>query len=167
MKAIAAVSEKWGIGKDNKLLFHLREDMDFFRETTTGNVVVMGRKTLESFPGGQPLKNRVNIVLSKDPEYNPVGCVVVHSIEELREEIKKYDKEIYVIGGGSVYKALLPYIDTALITRIYAQPEADTFFPNLDKDKHWEIVDCTELKSEASQYFRFVTYKKRHEKRRN
>lgn len=161
MKAIAAVSEKWGIGKDNQLLFHLKEDMEYFRQMTTGNVVVMGRKTLESFPGQRPLKNRTNIVLTSNQDYAPEGCVVVHSIEELLEEVKKYSEDVFVIGGGKVYKQLLPHIKTAYITRVYATPEADTFFPNLDRDKRWEVIDCTPLKNEGSTYFRFVTYKKK------
>ena len=107
--------------------------MKFFRETTSGKVVAMGRKTLESFPGGQPLKNRTNIVLTKDLNYKVKDAVVVGTLEEMVEELKKYPSEdIYVIGGESVYRQLLPYCDTAYVTKIDHIYEADTFFPNLD-----------------------------------
>ena len=114
MNIIVAADKNWGIGKDNKLLVSIPADMKFFRETTTGNVVVMGRKTLESFPGGLPLKRRTNIVLTKDVNYQVKDAVLVHSVEELLEELKKYDSEnVYVIGGDSVYRQLLPYCDIA------------------------------------------------------
>ena len=112
MNLIVAVDKNWAIGKSNKLLVSIPADMKFFRETTMGNVVVMGRKTLESFPGGQPLKKRTNIVLTKDKNYKVKDAIVVNSIEELLEELKKYNSEsIYVIGGESIYRQLLPYCD--------------------------------------------------------
>ena len=118
MNLIVAVDEKWGIGKDGGLLAHLPEDMKYFRETTRGRTVVMGRRTLESFPGGQPLKNRVNVVLTSDKNYQVKGTVVVHTIEEMVEELKKYeDEEIFVIGGESIYRQLLPYCKTAYKNR--------------------------------------------------
>ena len=99
MNLIVAVDKNWAIGMDNKLLVSIPQDMKFFRETTKGKVVAMGRKTLESFPGGQPLKNRVNVVLTSDKKYNVKGTVVVHSIDEMVEELKKYnDEDIFVIG---------------------------------------------------------------------
>ena len=108
MNLIAAVDKNWAIGRNNKLLVSIPDDMKFFRETTTGKVVVMGRKTLESFPGKKPLKNRVNIVLTGDRSYQADGAVIVHDMEELHEELKKYPSEdIYVIGGESIYKQLL------------------------------------------------------------
>lgn len=121
MNIIVAADKNWGIGKDNKLLVSIPADMKFFRETTTGNVVVMGRKTLESFPGGLPLKRRTNIVLTKDVNYQVKDAVLVHSVEELLEELKKYDSEnVYVIGGDSVYRQLLPYCDIAHVTKLPA-----------------------------------------------
>ena len=104
MNIIVAADKNWAIGKDNKLLVSIPADMKFFRETTKGNIVVMGRKTLESFPQGQPLQKRVNIVISKNPDYQVKGAVVVHSVEEAIEECKKYDGEVYVIGGESIYR---------------------------------------------------------------
>lgn len=108
MNIIVAVDKNWAIGCNNKLLVSIPSDMKFFRETTTGNVVVMGRKTLESFPNGMPLKNRTNIVLTGNRDYQVKGAIVVHSMEELLEELKKYNSEqIYVIGGDSVYRQML------------------------------------------------------------
>ena len=109
MNIIVAADQNWAIGKDNKLLISIPADMKFFRTTTTGKVVVMGRKTLESFPGGQPLKKRTNIVLTRDKNYKVKDAIVVHSIEEVLEELKKYDSEdVYVIGGESIYSQMLP-----------------------------------------------------------
>ncbi len=110
MNLIVAADANWGIGKENKLLVSIPADMKFFRTTTTGKVVVMGRKTLESFPGGLPLKNRVNIVITRDKNYKAKDAVIVHSIEEALEEVKKYQSEdVYVIGGDSIYRQMLPY----------------------------------------------------------
>ena len=150
MKLIVAVDENWAIGNQNKLLVSIPADMKFFRETTKGNVVVMGRKTLESFPGGQPLKNRTNIVLTKDKSYQVKDAIVVHSLEELLEELKAYPEEsVYVIGGESVYRMLLPYCTEAYITKICHSYAADTFFPDLDADPEWEL----EGESEEQTYF--------------
>ena len=161
MNLIAAVSSTWGIGKDNDLLFHIKEDMKFFKETTINNVVVMGRKTLDSFPNGNPLKERVNIVITRNKDFKRDGVVAVHSIEELLEEIKKYNDEIFVIGGGEIYNSLLPYCDTAYITKVNADKEADTFLPNLDEDSSWSIVSESELFDNGKVTYRFVTYKRK------
>lgn len=111
MNLIVAADKNWGIGKDNKLLVSIPSDMKFFRQETMGKVVVMGRKNLESFPNGLPLKNRTNVVLTSDKNYQVKDAVIVHSIDEVLEELKKYDDdEIYVIGGGKVYEELLPYL---------------------------------------------------------
>ena len=119
MNIIVAVDKNWAIGKDNKLLVSIPSDMKFFRETTTGKVVVMGRKTLESFPGGQPLKKRTNIVLTSDRNYKVKDAIVVHTVEELLQTLKAYKQEdIYVIGGESVYRQLLP-MRQILIFRIW------------------------------------------------
>ena len=134
MKAILAADKNWGIGYNNRLLVSIPSDMKFFRQTTTGKVVVMGRKTLESFPNGLPLKNRTNIVLTANPDYDVKDAVIVHSKDELLEELKKYNEDyIYVIGGESVYRMMLPYCDTVLVTKIDRAFQADTHFPNLDE----------------------------------
>ena len=161
MKLIVAVDNNWAIGNQNKLLVSIPADMKFFRQTTTGNAVVMGRKTLESFPQGQPLKNRVNIVLTKDPSYEVKGAIVVHSVKEALEEVKKLDCEAYVIGGESVYRALLPYCDTALITKIDHAYEADTFFPNLDEDPQWVLTGDTEEQTYFDLEYIFTRYEKK------
>ena len=154
MQAIVAADNNWGIGYQNRLLVSIPSDMKFFRQKTTGNVVVMGRKTLESFPNGLPLKNRVNIVLTKNKNYQVKDAVIVHSIDEVLEELKKYDDdEIYVIGGGKVYEELLPYCDVAHVTKIDFAFEADTHFPNLDEDPDWEITADSD-----EQYYFDLTY---------
>ena len=141
MNVIVAADQNWGIGKDNKLLVSIPADMKMFREETSGKVVVMGRKTLESFPNGLPLKNRTNIVITKNKDYDAKGAIVVHSIEEALEEIKKYPTEdVYCIGGDSIYEQMLPYCDVAHVTKIDFAYEADSHFPNLDEDDEWEIT---------------------------
>ena len=161
MNIIAAVDANWAIGKNNELLVQIPADMKFFRETTTGKVVVMGRKTLESFPNGLPLKNRTNIVLTKNPDYKVKDAVIVHSKAELDEELKKYDSgDIYVIGGGSIYRMLLEACDTAHITKIDYAYEADTYFPNLDEDPDWEIVADSEEQTYFDLEYHFLKYKR-------
>ena len=162
MNIIVAADKNWGIGKDNKLLVSIPADMKFFRETTTGNVVVMGRKTLESFPGGLPLKRRTNIVLTKDVNYQVKDAVLVHSVEELLEELKKYDSEnVYVIGGDSVYQQLLPYCDIAHGTKIDYAYEADSYFPNLDEDPQWEVTASSEEQTYFDLEYTFVKYQRK------
>ena len=161
MNLIVAVDKNWGIGKGNKLLVSIPSDMKFFRETTSGKVVVMGRKTLESFPNGLPLKNRTNIVLTKRPDYQVKDAILVHSKTELEEELKKYKSEdIYVIGGGSVYRMLLKECDTAHVTKINYAYEADTYFPNLDEDPDWEIVADSEEQTYFDLEYCFLKYKR-------
>lgn len=162
MNIIVAADKNWGIGKDNKLLVSIPADMKFFRETTTGNVVVMGRKTLESFPGGLPLKRRTNIVLTKDVNYQVKDAVLVHCVEELLEELKKYDSEnVYVIGGDSVYRQLLPYCDIAHVTKIDYAYEADSYFPNLDEDPQWEVTASSEEQTYFDLEYTFVKYQRK------
>lgn len=138
MNLIVAVDSNWAIGKENKLLVSIPQDMKFFRETTKGKVVAMGRKTLESFPQGRPLANRVNIVISHNPDYQVKDAIVVHSVEEAMQESKKHEGEVFVIGGESIYRAMLPYCNTAYVTRTDHVYEADTWFPDLDKNPDWQ-----------------------------
>ncbi len=159
MNIIVAVDKNWGIGKDNKLLVSIPADMKFFREKTTGKVVVMGRKTLESFPNGLPLKRRTNIVLTRDRNYKVKDAIVVHSMEELLEELKKYNsEEVYVIGGDSIYKQMLPYCDTAHLTKIDYAYEADSYFPNLDEMPEWKIEQTSEEQTYFDLEYAFVKY---------
>ena len=162
MNLIVAVDKNWGIGYQNKLLNSIPEDMKYFRETTTGKVVVMGRKTLESFPNGLPLKNRTNIVITGDHTYKAKDAIIVHSIEEALEELKKYDtNDIYVIGGESIYRQLLPYCDVAHVTRTDHAYEADAWFPNLEKDPEWELTGESDEKTYFDLEFRFCRYESR------
>ena len=161
MNLIAAVDKNWAIGRNNKLLVSIPDDMKFFRETTTGKVVVMGRKTLESFPGKKPLKNRVNIVLTGDRSYQADGAVIVHDMEELHEELKKYPSEdIYVIGGESIYKQLLDECDVAHITKIDYAYDADAYFPNLDEKPEWKITADSEEQTYFDLEFYFYKYER-------
>ena len=161
MKIIVAADKNWGIGVNNNLLVSIPADMKFFRETTTGNVVVMGRKTLESFPNGLPLKNRVNVVLTKDVNYQVKGAIIVHSMDELKEALKDYDSDnVYVIGGATIYEQLLYYCDTAYVTKIDYSYEADVYFPNLDEKQEWEMVEESEEQTYFDLEYTFTTYKK-------
>ncbi len=162
MNLIAAVDNNWAIGKNNQLLVSIPADMKFFRTTTTGKVVVMGRKTLESFPNGQPLKNRTNIVLTHDRTYRVKDAVVVYSMDELREELKKYDSEdIYVVGGESIYRQLVDECDVAHITKIDFAYDADAYFPNLDEKDEWEITADSEEQTYFNLIYHFLKYEKK------
>lgn len=161
MNLIAAVDQNWAIGNKNELLVRIPADQKFFRETTTCKVVVMGRKTLESFPNGLPLKNRTNIVLTHDHTYKVPGAVVVHDMDELHEELKKYDsQDIYVIGGETIYRQLLDECDVAHITKIDYAYDADAYFPNLDERPEWKIT----ADSEEQTYFDLEYYFYRYER---
>ena len=161
MNLIVAVDDNWAIGNKKQLLVSIPADMKFFRETTTGKVVVMGRKTLETFPGGQPLKKRVNIVLTRDKNYKVKDAIVVHTIEELLEELKQYDEEeIYVIGGETIYRQMLPYCKLAHVTRIHHTYEADTYFPNLDEMDDWEITGISDEQTYFDLEYEFVRYER-------
>ena len=162
MKAILAADKNWGIGYNNHLLVSIPSDMKFFRQTTTGKVVVMGRKTLESFPNGMPLKNRTNIVLSGNQNYQVKDAVVVHSEDELMEELEKYDTDdIFVIGGESVYRMMLPHCDTVYVTKIDRAFQADTFFPDLDEMDECVMTEESEEQTCFDLEFCFTKYERR------
>lgn len=159
MNLIAAVDENWAIGNKNELLIRIPADMKMFRQETTGKVVILGRKTLETFPGGQPLKDRVNLILSTKKDYRVEGATVVHSVEELLELVKAYDsRDVYVIGGESIYRQLLPYCDMAQITRIDRSYEADAWFPNLEEEGGWKVTAESEEQTYFDTTYRFVRY---------
>ena len=162
MIMIVAADKNWGIGIKGGLLTNLPEDMIFFRETTKNSVVIMGRKTLESFPEKKPLKNRVNIVITKSGNISGEGVIIVSSVEEAAEKAKEYaDKKVFVIGGGSVYKQMLKYCDTAYITKIdHVFENADTFIDNMDELDDWKIVEISDVKEYNGIKFNFVTYKR-------
>lgn len=159
MDLIVAVDNNWGIGHNGNLLVSIPEDMKFFRETTMGGVVVLGRKTLAGFPNGIPLKGRDNIILSKNLDYKVNGGVVVHSKEELLQKLKDYsDKKVFVIGGGAIYDMLLPYCTTAYVTKIDYSYQADTYFPNLDKLDNWTLVADSDEHTYFDLEYYFLKY---------
>ena len=162
MNAIAAVDANWAIGNKNRLLTSIPADMKFFREKTMGHVVVTGRKNLEIFPNGLPLNNRVNIVLTANRSYKVKDAIIVHTKEDLLEELKKYDSnELYVIGGGSIYEMLIPYCDTAYITKIDHAYAADTYFPNLDQMDDWEMTEVSEEQTCFDLEYVFAKYERK------
>lgn len=159
MRAILHADKNWGIGKNNGLMFKIPADMKFFKETTTGNTVVMGSNTLKSFPGGKPLKDRTNIVLYPDGE-DREDCKIVRSLDELFSEIKKYPSDkVFVIGGMMMYRTLLEYCDEVLVTKVEAEGDADAFFENLDKNENFELVYESEPVETNGYIIRFTTYK--------
>lgn len=150
MQMIVAADQNWAIGNNGGLLVRIPGDMEWFRRQTVGKVVVMGRKTLESLPGGQPLLNRVNLVLSKNPKFQRKNARTVHSMEEAFRELEQYPSEdIFIIGGECVYRQFLPYVDTIHVTKIMRAYEADTCFSDLDADGAWEMA----WESEEQTYF--------------
>lgn len=160
MKLIVAADKNWAIGRKGNLLVRIPDDLKNFRALTTGNVVVMGRKTLESFPGGVPLPDRVNIVLSRQKDYKARGAVVVHDEKELWEELSHYDPErIFVIGGGAIYRMLLPYCDTAYVTRLEYAYDADTHMPDLDKEAGWHLLQRSEEQTCFDLIYYYDLYK--------
>lgn len=161
MKAIVNVDNNWAIGLGNELINHISADMKFFKTKTTGNVVVMGRKTFLSFPGPRALPNRVNIVITTDESWSAPDVIVCHSIDELFVQLERYDTNtVYVIGGASVYEQLLPYCDTAYVTKVNTSKPADKYFPNLDEKEEWELVEDGEIMEQNGIEFKFTTYKK-------
>lgn len=162
MNIIVAVDESWAIGYRGDLLVRIPADHKMFRNETIGKVVVLGRKTMDTFPGGLPLAGRTNIVLTRNPEYQVKDAIVVHSVEELLAELKNYDtKDVYVIGGDSVYSQLLPYCDTAHVTKIDRSYEADTYFPNLDASGEWEITAESDEQSYFDTTYHFLKYERK------
>lgn len=161
MNLIVAADNHWAIGNKGNLLVRIPNDHKFFREETAGKVVVLGRKTLETFPQGLPLKNRTNIILSSRQDFKVKDALVVHSLEELLEKLKKYNSEdIYIAGGGSVYKQMLPYCDVAHVTKIDHRYEADTYFPNLDERKEWKITADSDEQTYFDIAYQFVRYER-------
>ena len=155
--AIVHVDKEWGIGKGNDMMFSLPKDMKFFRETTMGNTVVMGGNTLRSFPNQKPLKNRVNIVLSRGQVRD--DCIIVRSYEELKNTLKaRKNEEIFIIGGGEVYRELLPYCHRALVTKVDAVGGAEVFFPNLDELENFVCINEGEAIEDNGYTIRFIEY---------
>ena len=158
MKAIVAVDKNWGIGKDNQLLFSIPQDMKFFRQTTLNKVVVMGAKTLMSFPNSNPLKNRINVVLSTKIKRD--DCVCVDSLDKLLSILSDYKSDdVFIIGGAKIYSQMLDYCDEVFVTKVDADGRADVFFPNLDEKNNWQLVEKSERKEDNGYSFEFTKYK--------
>ena len=167
MNIIAAVDNNWAIGNKNELLVRIPNDQKFFREETMGKVIVLGHRTLLTFPQGMPLQGRKNIILSRDTKLQVKNGLVVHSLKELGEELKQYDSEdIYIAGGESIYQQLLPYCDTAHITKIDRSYEADRYFPNLDRMSEWQITQDSEEQTYFDLEYVFLKYES-HKKQRS
>ena len=165
MNMIVTVDNNWAIGSKGGLLVRIPNDHRNFRQETTGKVVVLGRKTLETFPQGMPLQNRTNIILSTNPGYRVKDAIVVHSKEELFKELSKYqDDDIYITGGESVYRMMLPYCDVAHVTKIDHTYEADAYFPNLDEMDGWEITNNSEEQTYFDIAYQFVKYERKLQK---
>lgn len=161
MNLIVSADENWAIGNKGQLLVRIPNDMKQFREMTTGKVVVLGRKTLETFPQKQPLQNRTNIILSENPEFQVKDALTIHSVEKLLEELKKYpDEDIFIVGGESIYRQLLPRCSMAHVTRIDHVYEADTYFADLDRDPEWEITAESDEQVYFDITYRFVRYER-------
>lgn len=158
--AIAAVSRNWGIGRDNDLLYNIPEDKKFFRRTTLEHTVIMGRKTLLSLPNGKPFKDRNNVVLSRNKDFHPEGVTVLGSVEEAVKYAENEGGEVFIVGGGSVYKEMLPFCGKALITKIDGMPDADVFFPNLDELPEWKLTEESEEQDYEGVKYKFCTYER-------
>ena len=159
MNLIVAVYEDWGIGRDGTQPVALSADRKFFRETTRGAAVIVGRRTIEDFPGKKPLPGRVNIALTRSETELP-GFTVCHSPEEAVEMAREAEK-CFIIGGGSIYKQMLPYCDAAYITKVHCNPGSDTFFPNLEEDENWYRSETLQSGEENGIAYEMLLYKKR------
>lgn len=159
MNAIVNVNPHWGIGKDGKLLVSVPADLRRFRDLTLGKTVIYGRKTLATFPDGKPLPDRENIILSKDAGFSAEGATVCHSLDELKSLLRdRYSENVFVIGGQSVYKLLVPYCEKAYVTFSYTELKADAFFPNLNNRENWLVTSIEPTQIEGKVPFRFVEY---------
>ena len=159
MDLIVAVYDDWGIGRDGTQPIAVSADRKFFRETTKGAMVIVGRKTLADFPGGKPLPKRVNVVLTRG-ELDQEGILVCHSPEEALELAKKAEKA-FVIGGGSIYRQMLPYCDRAYVTKVHVTPESDTFLPNLDEDEDWYVESVLMSGEENGIAYEMLRYRRK------
>lgn len=165
MNLIFAVDGNWKIGLDGQLLVEIEEDLNRFRKITEGHIVIMGRKTLQSLPKEKPLVNRINILVTRNKEYNPEGFIVINSLEDLFPLLKELnpdkEKEVFVTGGGTIARQLLLFCKMAYITKVFKDfKDADTFIPNLDLDEDWEAVWESPVQRQDDIYYRYVDYKR-------
>ena len=160
MIAIVAVDKNWGIGKDGEQLIYIPEDLKRFKSFTTGNAIILGRKTMATFPGSKPLKNRRNLILSRNPDFKPEGAEVFPDLESLMAQVTDPDNT-YVVGGAMVYNTMIGQCDKAYVTKIDAEYPADCWFPNLDADPAWEIESEGDWMEHEGVRFRYVNYKRK------
>ena len=158
MNMIVAVDQNWAIGNGGDQLVYIPADLKRFQSLTRGHTVILGRKTLATFPGGRPLKNRTNLILSRNPDFAPEGAQVFPDLDSLLAAVT--DPDTFVIGGASVYEALLDRCDTVYVTKIHKSYPADRCFPNLDQDPAWQPVETGEPQTDADVEFHYVTYKR-------
>ena len=160
MNVIVIVDNNWAIGKDGGLLTHLPGDLKYYKEKTIGNVTVVGRKTLESFPGGKPLPGRTNIVITRNPHYEAEGCILCRTKEEVLQKIKDYDTEkVFIAGGAEIYRQFMEECDTFYVTKIHAAFEADRHFPNLD-EAGYRIAWKSPMQEERGISYQFLKYER-------
>ena len=159
MELIVAVYDDWGIGKDGTQPITLSADRKFFRETTRGSLVIAGRRTIDDFPGKKPLPGRVNVALTRKDMEIP-GFTVCHSPEEA-VALAKQQARAFVIGGGSVYRQMLPFCDTVYVTRVHVTPESDTFFPNLERDSQWYLAETLQSGEENGISYEMQLYRRK------
>lgn len=158
MNAIVVVDNNWAIGRNGDLLVHLPGDLKYYKEKTTGNVIVVGRKTLESFPGGKPLPNRTNIVITRNPDYEADGCIICSSKEETLKKLEEYDTEkVFIAGGAEIYRQFMDDCDEFYVTKIYESFEADRYFPNLD-ELGFKVIWESPFQEEKGIKYRFLRY---------
>jgi len=164
--SILNCDKEYGIGKRNGLLFSLPKDMKFFRETTLNHVVCMGENTLLSFPNGKPLKNRTNIVLSQDPTHNYEGVINVHTFDDFLKAMKEHSENdvVFVIGGASIYRQTLPYVDQVYLTKVNAIGGAEVFFVNLDEHPDFELINESEPEMDGDLEIKFTIYQNKNKK---
>lgn len=168
MNLIVAVDKNWGIGAKNGLLYNLKGDMEYFKSKTTNKIVVMGDRTLASFPKGNPLKNRINVCISDNPNFKKEGVIVVNNLKDLFEKIAIYDtNNVYVIGGAYVYSQMLPYCSKAYITKIESERPADKFFPNLDNNENWVLTKTSDPVYENGILYYFCEYENKNPQKFN
>lgn len=160
MNLIVNVTQNWGIGFENRLLVSLRADLKRFAQLTTGKTILLGRKTLATFPGGRPLQNRTNLILSADSGYSVEGASVIRSLDALLQTVKSLPPEdVWVVGGSSVYRQLLPYCRTAFVTKVLVSPPADCFFPDLDRLAQWTLAQDSPMMEENGIRFQYLEYR--------
>lgn len=158
MNAIVVVDENWGIGKDGDLLVHLPGDLKYYKSKTIGKHIIVGRKTLDSFPGGNPLPGRTNVVVTRNTRFEKNGCVICHSLEDAVQAVRDFnDEDVFVAGGAEIYREFFSLCDTFYVTKIYRAFEADSFFPNLD-EKDFAITWESDIQEEKGIQYRFLKY---------